>query len=283
MSDVEFSLDDLPDMVSGEVCETSKPEAQTELTVAENYNAEPELTVAENYNAEPELTVAENYNAEPDCYECNPTGSRHDQDKSLHLQCKHCCSGVDLDYSLGLVGMGVCRNCMKQMKELYSRVSQTTAMERYCLTSNDLLNSKSVLAVTSMPNPRGFGNPMKLYYEFQLRDIAVQKHGSIEEVVRAVEKRKKKLFSNVIATGSQCFPETSTPRKDVRAKTVRSNVAENVKKTARRKVAQGQDDEYLKIPAHQHVFGGDERIDETLGKYAKRCLECGYIEEWEEI
>lgn len=99
--------------------------------------------------------------------------------------CRFCGTLSDMVQPLAEISHFVCRACAHERKDTdgYRLISQTNAMRVYRLSVKDLrdyemgrLGSTETLktgprklAVVSRPNPRGYGNAMKLFYRFQVR------------------------------------------------------------------------------------------------------------------
>lgn len=139
----------------------------------------------------------------------------------------------------------VCYDCYQTEPDLYRKVTKTQAMHHWSLTAKDLsdhaiecgesakglrecgepidtdptpkdesTNAKTgpIIAVVSRPNPKGFNAKMKLYYEFQLKQLATWKFGSAGLAERAVEVKSEKRLQRALlqtACGSDSAPPSN--------------------------------------------------------------------------
>lgn len=228
-----------------------------------------------------------------------PAKSQDEEDISVSVgacpECQFCGTRVDLEPALREVRHYVCRTCLTQRKDThnYRCISQGHALQKYGLSLRDLKEYDAVLptgkhrlAVKEVPNPRGFGNPMKLYYEFQILDISAQKYGSYERALHAIEQRQEEKFA-LRVTGAK-LPEVPKPKRaarkgvaspsgggapeeeeeDIRGGTVRTDrIPKNVWVTAAQSILGGQD---LPLPSHQPSRASRKRTALEAGVTQKR-------------
>lgn len=109
----------------------------------------------------------------------------------MDLVCEACSSsaGIDLE-SYENFGVSICYSC-KESNILYGIITKTQARNDYLLTDEELADS-TLLPSISRKNPH---NPrwadMKLYLRRQVRDFAVNKHGSEESIKEALVNRNE--------------------------------------------------------------------------------------------
>lgn len=129
--------------------------------------------------------------------------------------CMYCRTCSNLEPSLLAIGHFVCRSCLSQRRDTHSYrcVSQGRALRKFGLTLQEL-RSNSVnprgsgdqqsvvmpnpLVVKDIPNPRGFGTPMKLYYEFQLIAMSIAKYGSLEAAAQEIDAKEEERFARML-------------------------------------------------------------------------------------
>ncbi|KAF8823088.1 hypothetical protein IE077_000687 [Cardiosporidium cionae] len=191
------------------------------------------------------------------------------------LTCRHCGSMKQLDRSLLQCGIGVCWECLRSesLREAYSRISQTNALRKYCLSSNDLVKATSKLAVSNVRNPRGYEKQMKLYYEFQLRDLAIQKYGSWEEVEKIHDNRQQHRFSRILAPSSEFTSELE-------------KMSKRKSQEKKSKMGKKRTHPISQIPnraPHIHQFEEARCTDATRKSFVQKCITCDFMHEWEEI
>eukprot|EP01070_Trichotokara_eunicae_P005091 Trichotokara_eunicae@DN4333_c1_g1_i1.p1 len=110
------------------------------------------------------------------------------------------CGDKNVLAPLAEIGEYVCFECSKKMPERYSKVSQTIGCKQYGLLPTRLvqLEKDGVLAVLRKPNPKKYDQPMKLFYEFQLKALAIQTYGSLEKMEEILEMKREKRFAEVL-------------------------------------------------------------------------------------
>eukprot|EP00743_Colponemidia_sp_Colp-15_P006945 GILK01007494.1.p1 GENE.GILK01007494.1~~GILK01007494.1.p1 ORF type:complete len:289 (-),score=45.80 GILK01007494.1:37-864(-) len=178
--------------------------------------------------------------------------------------CRHCGSGT-LERNLLQDGIRVCFTCKKD-NPFYSRVTKTTAQERFLLTDDDLKFTDMKLSIVSKPNPRGIKfTEMKLYLHGQMEQLAIAKWGSLENIEDArrkrIEEREKREMKK---RGIVLLPKQSKQTK----KRKQQNSALSNESTA----------------VHQHTFpiGAEELVDSKTDTWLKRC-ECGFSVQYEKF
>ena len=108
----------------------------------------------------------------------------------MELACEACGSTtIDPEFYENF-GVYVCYSC-KDSNILFGIITKTQARNEYLLTDEELADS-SILPSISRKNPH---NPrwadMKLYLRRQVRDYAIIKHGSEEEIRKALSTRNE--------------------------------------------------------------------------------------------
>lgn len=93
-------------------------------------------------------------------------------------------------------GLVLCSACRSKER----LISKATAKAAYLLTETDLKRLGSI----SQPNPHNSRwKPMKLFLERQCEDMAMQKHGSIEELEELIESRREKKLDLIMKKRSR--------------------------------------------------------------------------------
>lgn len=105
----------------------------------------------------------------------------------LNRRCKYC-SQVPIDDEVERTfEIPVCRSCCYRNLKF---ITKTSSLCDYLLTNEELRNFKFLVR----PNPhKGTWSKMNLYLESQVREFAVGKWGSMDEVWREKEKRSRML------------------------------------------------------------------------------------------
>lgn len=87
----------------------------------------------------------------------------------------------------------VCDVCHKAFPDKYNTISRTRAKADYLLKDEDLDLRRPILRYISKKNPHNprYGD-MKLYLEIQVRERAMELHGSAEELQNTRELREEK-------------------------------------------------------------------------------------------
>ncbi|XP_053990671.1 uncharacterized protein LOC128882882 isoform X2 [Hylaeus volcanicus] len=158
--------------------------------------------------------------------------------------CKHCHSQSNIETVLIPCHLYICRTCLSKRRDTdhYRCISQGRAMRKFALTLEELRTGtvyckdklfKIPLIVKQNRNPQGFGAPMKLYYEFQLLELAIAKHGSLNELSRVIENRESCCFQRTvqkkIAKKSKRCDTKSRHTSEALPK-FRPNISDNLKK-----------------------------------------------------
>lgn len=115
----------------------------------------------------------------------------------VNENCQFCGNLSNLEAPLRDIGHFVCRSCFNARKDThnYRLMSQTSVLQHYGLSlknlkdynegksiivdQNHIISEETIddiqmlpktqkLAIKTMPNPRGYGSPMKLFYLFQV-------------------------------------------------------------------------------------------------------------------
>ncbi|KAI6191920.1 XPA domain containing protein [Aphelenchoides bicaudatus] len=150
----------------------------------------------------------------------------------------------------------VCDICHKENPENYKTMSRTRAKADYLLKDEDLDARKPILRYISRKNPHNprYGD-MKLYLELQVRERAMQLHGSVNQMENTREIRRE--------------------RKDA----MTAKKYENKIKKMRKEVRSG-----IKIESsiHEHEFD-EEKYNSKKDVYWQTCTTCGFVNEYEKL
>lgn len=126
--------------------------------------------------------------------------------------CVFCRSCSNLDPSLSAIQHYVCRGCLAERRDThhYRCISQGRALKKFglslqelrtgvvCFENNYVTPLTGPIVVKEIPNPRGYGAPMKLYYEFQLMELCKAKYGSLEAAAIEIDLKEEQRFSRLL-------------------------------------------------------------------------------------
>ncbi|CEM25363.1 unnamed protein product [Vitrella brassicaformis CCMP3155] len=214
-------------------------------------------------------------------------------------KCQHCGLDQNLDKPLATVGVYVCFPCFMRRKESeYRRISQANACKKFGLTAADITSNQEGLAVLIKPNPHGYGNEMRLYFEFQMRELAVKKYGSVDAMEVALEAKKDKQIAALqrdagAKRGRKASAEgAGEGGEGIGALLDSMGVSQEDKKRKAKapkkgaKKARKADDKRSAAPPaplHEHKYGPDLPVEGQENHFYKECVECGHRVEWDEI
>ncbi|CAD25836.1 DNA REPAIR PROTEIN (RAD14/XPA FAMILY) [Encephalitozoon cuniculi GB-M1] len=104
---------------------------------------------------------------------------------ALNKRCKYCLQ-IPLDDELeSTFGISVCRSCRHSMLKF---VTKTSCLSEYLLTDEELKGFRFL----QRPNPhKGTWSKMHLYLQEEVEQFAIHKWGSLEEIERVKQKRRK--------------------------------------------------------------------------------------------
>ncbi|KMZ89491.1 DNA repair protein [Plasmodium vivax Brazil I] len=184
----------------------------------------------------------------------------------LQEYCFLCNKKKKLNKPLCAVNIYVCYDC-KVTDSNFKMISLTKLVRKYCLNHYDLCKYQKDLALLCMKNPRGYSKQMKLYFLFQIKEIAIRKHGSLERVKQLYTSKLLNSFRNAQAT-----PQMKKKRKElhkmVKPKSIYS-----------KKVKQEEDKKII-CDDNQHQFDSPTCTNAQDSLYVKRCKRCAYQVEY---
>ena len=191
----------------------------------------------------------------------------------LERPCRNCGLMLGLNLSkkpeqtLWEVGIGVCSICLNANRDGdYKKMTMTRAIEDYCLTNTDLSDAK--LAVIKKPNPHSKNKFMKLYYKFQVEEIAKIRHGSVNNAfVEASRRRDLRLQSKL--DKQYVIPKLKDDSKPKLSKKKKLTTEEVLMKYS--------------IVKEPHIHNFSKPIKLSQGSMMKKCIDCNFEVKWEEI
>lgn len=150
----------------------------------------------------------------------------------------------------------VCDNC-RQNEDKHNLITKTTAKTKYSIQDCDFDKREPALKFVVRKNPHNsrWGD-MKLYYEKQVLERAVEVHGSEEKIEEAANKREENR------------EKTKQKRFDKKVKELRRAVRGSLFKKD--------------LGPHEHEFGSGV-YDEEEDVYRKTCITCGHVVTYEEM
>ncbi|CAD2109694.1 DNA repair protein RAD14, putative [Plasmodium vinckei petteri] len=115
-----------------------------------------------------------------DCLDCKPIC---DDNSEIILKeiCFLCNKKKKVNKTLSSIKIYVCYDC-KSTDSNFRMISLTKLINKYSISTNDLIKHEKELALLSTKNPRGYSKNMKLYFLFQIKEIAIRKYGSLHKV-----------------------------------------------------------------------------------------------------
>ncbi|CRG98434.1 DNA repair protein RAD14, putative [Plasmodium relictum] len=153
----------------------------------------------------------------------------------------------------------VCNEC-KSLDNNFRMISLSKLISKYCLNNYDLLKYEKQLALFSTKNPRGYIKQMKLYFLFQIKEIAIRKYGSLKEV--------KNLYHSKILNIKN-------------KKIVKRNIHKLKKPQSIYSKETKNNDKYKIIcDNNEHDFDEPQCINQKDSIYKKNCKKCSYYVEY---
>ncbi|GAB64443.1 DNA repair protein [Plasmodium cynomolgi strain B] len=181
----------------------------------------------------------------------------------LQEYCYLCNKKKKLNKPLCAINIYVCYDC-KVLDSNFKMISLSKLVRKYCLNHYDLSKYEKQLALLCTKNPRGYSKQMKLYFLFQIKEIAIRKHGSMERVKQMYTSKVLKSFRNAQGT-----PQSTKKRKEDLHKMVKpkSIYSKKVKKAEEQKII---------CDNNQHEFDSPICTNMEDSLYVKRCRKCAY-------
>ncbi|EUD66636.1 hypothetical protein C922_02957 [Plasmodium inui San Antonio 1] len=193
---------------------------------------------------------------------------QHGTNGELILQeyCFLCNKKKKLNKPLCAVNIYICYDC-KVLDNNFKMISLSKLVRKYCLNNYDLSKYEKQLALLCTKNPRGYSKQMKLYFLFQIKEIAIRKHGSMEGVKRMYISKLLNSFSN-----AQTTPQSKKKRKDLHKMVKPKSIySKKVKK---------QEEQKIICDDNEHEFDSPTCTNAEDSLYVKRCRKCAYQVEY---
>ncbi|ETW37590.1 hypothetical protein PFTANZ_01776 [Plasmodium falciparum Tanzania (2000708)] len=177
------------------------------------------------------------------------------------------CNKKKKNYNETLVHINIylCKEC-KALDNNFRMISLTKLIKKYSLNTYDLSKYEKQLALLSTKNPRGYMKQMKLYFIFQIKEIALRKHGSLLTVKNLYN--NKLLNINSSSSTNKINKTSKLIHKFKKTKTIYSKDVRNMEK--------------LKIICedNEHDFDTPVCINQNDNTYNKKCKKCSYCVEY---
>ncbi|SOV12963.1 DNA repair protein, putative [Plasmodium sp. gorilla clade G2] len=191
----------------------------------------------------------------------------NEEEENIKTEKCFLCNKKKKNYNETLVHINIylCKEC-KALDSNFRMISLTKLIKKYSLNTYDLSKYEKQLALLSTKNPRGYMKQMKLYFIFQIKEIALRKHGSLLTV--------KNLYNNKLLN----INSSSSTNKINKTK----KLIHKFKKTKTIFSKQVRNMEQLKIICedNEHDFDIPVCINQNDNTYNKKCKKCSYCVEY---
>lgn len=184
----------------------------------------------------------------------------------LQEYCFLCNKKKKLNKPLCAVNIYICYDCKVQDSN-FKMISLSKLVRKYCLNNYDLSKYEKQLALLCTKNPRGYSKQMKLYFVFQIKEIAIRKHGSMEKVKEMYTSKMLKAFRNTQRT--------------VQSSKKRKNLHRMIKpQTIYSKKVKKAEEEKIICDNSEHEFDSPTCTNMEDSLYVKKCRKCAYQVEY---
>ncbi|CXI77583.1 DNA repair protein RAD14, putative [Plasmodium berghei] len=206
--------------------------------------------------------------------ECSDCRSICDDNSEIILKeiCFLCNKKKKVNKTLCSIKIYVCYDC-KSTDSNFRMISLTKLINKYSINNNDLIKHEKELALLSTKNPRGYSKNMKLYFLFQIKEIAIRKYGSLQKV-KCLYNSKILNIKNVTTNNNNnkenCLKPGKEKKKKIlhkykKAKTIYSN--DYIKNMEKNKMI---------CEDNKHEFDNPICINNDDNIYIKKCIKCQY-------
>ncbi|KAI4841241.1 DNA repair protein RAD14 [Plasmodium brasilianum] len=165
---------------------------------------------------------------------------------------------------LSSINIYICNEC-KGSDSNFRMISLTKLINKYSLNMYDLTKYEKQLALLTTKNPRGYSKQMKLYFLFQIKEIAIRKHGSMAKVKSLYH---TKILNIKTSKSNKAIVKKNTVHKLKKPKSIYSKHMENIEK---RKII---------CDNNQHDFHPPLCTNQDDNVYVKKCKICSYQVEY---
>ncbi|VTZ69688.1 DNA repair protein RAD14, putative [Plasmodium chabaudi chabaudi] len=205
-----------------------------------------------------------------DCLDCRPIC---DDNSEIILKeiCFLCNKKKKVNKTLSSIKIYVCYDC-KSTDSNFRMISLTKLINKYSISTNDLIKHEKELALLSTKNPRGYSKNMKLYFLFQIKEIAIRKYGSLHKVKSLYNSKILNLKNvnnnnkdNCLKTGKEKKKKKKNIHKYKKPKTIYSN--DHIKNMEKNKII---------CEDNNHEFDNPICINTDDNIYIKKCIKCQY-------
>ncbi|VWU52635.1 DNA repair protein RAD14, putative [Hepatocystis sp. ex Piliocolobus tephrosceles] len=190
---------------------------------------------------------------------------------AIQEYCFICNKKKKLNKILKKININVCYDC-KMLDDNFRMISLSKLLNKYSLNSTDLLKYKDNLALLLMKNPHGYTKQMKLYFVFQIKEIAIRKHQSLEHIKTLYDMKIYNLGTNKSNNTTKSTTVTNTGIKKKKSlhqlkkpKSIYNN--EFLKIMEKKKII---------CDNNEHDFYDPLCIDQQNNMYIKKCKHCEY-------
>ncbi|ETB62235.1 hypothetical protein YYC_00848 [Plasmodium yoelii 17X] len=191
---------------------------------------------------------------------CSDCRSICDDNSEIILKeiCFLCNKKKKINKTLSSIKIYVCYDC-KSTDSNFRMISLTKLINKYSINNNDLIKHEKKLALLSTKNPRGYSKNMKLYFLFQIKEIAIRKYGSLQKV--------KCLYNSKILNIKNVTTNSSSNNNNDKenSKTIYSN--DYIKNMEKNKII---------CQDNKHEFDNPICINTDDNIYIKKCIKCQY-------
>ncbi|CRG98070.1 DNA repair protein RAD14, putative [Plasmodium gallinaceum] len=182
-----------------------------------------------------------------------------ENDETSEQKCFLCYKKKKFNKILVNIKIYVCNEC-KSIDSNFRMISLSKLINKYCLNNYDLLKYEKQLALFSTKNPRGYLKQMKLYFLFQIKEIAIRKYGSLEKV--------KNLYNSKILNIRNKKVIKKNIHKLKKPKNIYSKEMMNMNKYK------------IICDNNEHDFDPPYCINQNDNIYKKNCKKCSYYVEY---
>eukprot|EP01084_Bolivina_argentea_P012442 23315_1 len=170
-------------------------------------------------------------------------------------------------------GIYVCKEC--KWKSKYKCITKTNAKKQYLLSEGDInalkcwiknIRKKNEMfdyEKNNNNNNKWIPKYLKLYLIYQLEELALEKYGSKEGIEQERNKREANKMQRSISNARKKRKIKFECLDDIE---IDKNVVDQ-----------------HNSKTHIHKFGASQCVNEETDEWNKTCIDCGYVESWEEF
>ncbi|GAW78941.1 DNA repair protein [Plasmodium gonderi] len=185
----------------------------------------------------------------------------------LQEYCFLCNKKKKLNKILSVINIYICYDC-KILDSNFRMISLTKLVNKYSLNTYDMSKYEKHLALLCTKNPRGYSKQMKLYFLFQIKEVAIRKHGSMEKVKSLYMSKILNSLKNAHGTTASASRKRKNLHKFAKPKSIYSQ-----------KMNTSQVQKII-CDDNQHEFDSPQCTSQEDGLYLKVCKKCTYQVEY---